>query len=237
MPLDASLTMSPGVGLTNPLIPFFGSAQGFWFDFTTGATGSGIASVSSMPPGTATASQGVGSKQPNWTHATRDYALFDGLDDNLLSTLNPTTSVTLGFCGRITAGAATQIIMGSQLASSGRIRISLNASNVFCAAVGANIEANISSGVAVGGTDFVGLLVVNGSTTELWVNGALKASVALNGAPNTTVPLAIGSNNTAGTISGAAGGRIYRIAAIDREIDAAQKLPFQRKLGAGVVSF
>lgn len=232
-PLSVPVLMSGGFTIASLLT----ASNGFYFDFTSGATGAGIASVTSVAPSTKTAAQGTGSKQPVWTDAASDYASFDGIDDWLLSDLLPSSAMTIGFCGRI--GGNSQVMIGSTTAAANRAgNLGTNATGLLSAGWGAQSQAVIAAGSSITGTDVVGIVRCSATRVELSLNGAsiYDAAADISTAPNTTVGYGLGAVNTEGTAANFVAGRLYRAFVVQSFVSDAQVLPLARALGSGVVS-
>lgn len=212
------------------------TSNGFYFDFATGATAAGIASVTSKAPSTKSAAQATSSKQPNWTAGPPDFALADGLDDNLLSDLVPAASMTLAACIRAASGAAAQVVMGSNnVAGSGRCLIGVNAAGAPAGGWGANGTGVITGGASLTGVDAVILLRANGSVVELWSSLAPGAPVytgAPSGTTGTVDALAVCALNSNGSILNPYGGRLYRAFAV--QSFAPDPLALMRGVGGGI---
>lgn len=217
-----------------------GPTNGFFFDFRTGATGTGIASVTSQPPSTLTAVQALAPSQPVWTAGPPDSAVFDGIDDNLLSNLTPSaTAMTIAACYR-GAGGAAEVATGTAAASNGRAFIG-NVSGVAAAGWGANSSATITTGVTVTNQDVMLLFRTDSVTDELWLamNGLAPRrfySGASSGAPAATV-MAVGARNVAGVINFTLNGKLYTAFSIQSFLGSTSMPQLMRSLSAGVLSF
>lgn len=160
--------------------------------------------------------QATTSAQPKWQ--TGGLARFDGSDDNLLTTLVPGTAMTLMFKGKITS--ASKGVMGSRATTDTRVLIGTDANGLLAGAVGADSTTTIKGGSDIRGATGVGALVYNPSGVMLYWNGASIYTGALNGTPNTSVPLRLGAFNDNGTASTFADADIYHALAIQKALTA-----------------
>src|SRR5690606_505897 len=99
-------------------------------------------------------------------------------------------SFSMMFKGKITS--ASKIVMGSRAATDTRAFIGTDAAGLLAAGVGADSTTTIKGGSDIRGTTGVGALVYSASGVELYWNGVSVYSGALNGSPNTTIPLRLG---------------------------------------------
>jgi hypothetical protein len=148
---------------------------------------------------------------------TGGFLRFDGADDNLLTTLNPSAAMTLAYKGVVTSGSRG--VISSRTGASDSAEIAINA--------GGNLLGNVGSGTASGSSDIRGLLGVvvltfDGSIQNLYRNNSQIATIARVGAINTTVPFRIGCRNTSGTGSIFADADIYHALAINRALTPAE---------------
>jgi len=124
---------------------------------------------------------------------------YDGSDDRLVSTLNPTTSGSIA--ARFNGTTASRVIAGSQSASDGRCFLALDASGKLAAGIGAQSTSTITGGADIRSADHVGVVTWDGSTVKLYLDGTEIYSAAQSGAVNTTVPIYEGALNANGTAS------------------------------------
>lgn len=204
----------------------FGGAAGFYFDFSVGATGLGIASVASVPPGQASASQGSGSLQPVWTAGPPAYALTDGSDDLLQTTLAPASNMTLALWYRplVAAGVA----MGTATAGpSNRCYLSINASGFPVATWGATAAAGTAS---ILNTDVVQVCryMGNGALIDVWINGVQVGSGSTSTTPT---PNALGIGGIGVLGGGPFAAKYYRAFAVQRGLSAGEIPAFSRLMG------
>lgn len=234
--LGISLTGSGRVAPLNPASLLTGN-NGFYFDFGTGATGTTIASVTSAPPSTVQATQGTAGARPVWTDAATDYALFDGIDDFLLSTLTPAAvSNTLAACFRVTS--IDKSIIGSRGGvPDTRCFLTTDGTGKLGGGWATQNQTTIFGGSDIRGTDVVGLMRVNGSVVELWQNGTRIYQAAPGTMADVGAALAVGANNVNGVAAAFADARIYRAFASQTFVSDANLVPLMRALGAGVVAF
>jgi len=165
--------------------------------------------------------------QPKWQ--TGGLARFDGLDDNLLTTLNPAASFSMAFKGKVTS--ASKVVMGSRSTTDTRVLIGTDASGLLAGGVGADSTSTIKGGSDIRGTTGVGALVFDASTVTLYWNGASIYSGALNGSPNTTIALRLGAFNDNGTGGSFADADVYHALAIKKALTAGQIAAITNKWG------
>jgi hypothetical protein len=137
------------------------------------------------------------------------YLSFDGANDDLASTMNPTAAMTIAIACR-TATASGFIIGGGASATSQRANIGLDASGRFAAGWGAQTSATIFGGVDIRNTDHVLILVATGTTVTLYVDGVSVYSAASSGSPaGSTSPMIVGAYNNNGAPTGPSAMRDY----------------------------
>jgi hypothetical protein len=144
----------------------------------------------------------------------------DGVDDNLLTTLNPAAAFTM--LGRFAVTSASKVVMGSRATTDTRAFIGTNASGLLAGGVGADSIATINGGSDIRGTTGVGALSYDGTTVKLYWNGAEIYSAAQNGTPNTSVALRVGAFNDNGTAGSFADADIYHAIAIKKALTASE---------------
>ena len=162
--------------------------------------------------------QATTAAQPKWQ--TGGLARFDGSDDNLLTTLNPAASFSMMFKGKITS--ASKVVMGSRSTTDTRVLIGTDAAGLLAGGVGADSTPTIKGGSDIRATIGVGALVFDASTVTLYWNGSPVYSGAINGSPNTTIPLRLGAFNDNGTGGSFADADTYHALAIKKALTAAQ---------------
>jgi hypothetical protein len=232
---------APGLGTASPLslATFFSGQTGFFFDFGVGATGGAIATATSLPPTiTATATQGTGANQPTWTANAPDYAAFDGVSDNLLTNVNPATSGTLAAYFRATSGASFICAIGAN-GSGGttRAHLGLNSSGQACGGLGTSGSTVVTGGASRSGQDIVVVQRWNGTTVELWCDGARLYSAAQAGLPTTADAIEIGALNLNGTPGNfLTAGRVYRAAYINKYVADSDIAALTQALRSGIVA-
>ncbi len=160
--------------------------------------------------------QATAAAQPKWQAG--GFARFDGMDDGLLSILNPAAVLTLGARFKPTSGG--RFIFGSQSAPTTRAAIAVAAGGFVQGTFG-------SSSTLVGSTDIRGqtvtaFAVCDGTNTFLYVDGNLVALEARSGTINTTVPMMLGCTNNAGVAAGFADVDLYHALAIKKALTAAE---------------
>lgn len=171
--------------------------------------------------------QATTSAQPKWQ--TGGLARFDGSDDCLLTTLNPTTSGTMLVAG--TADAVNDILMGSIGVSNGRCYIGTDSAGRLSGGIGTQ-----GSGTIFGGDDIRGVVGVNalswdGTTVKLFRDGATIYEDAQSGAVNTTTPIHVGALNNNGTSTSFADMDSSRVLYIAKALTAAQIAAITTKWG------
>jgi len=179
--------------------------------------------------------QHTAGSRPAWTDPGGGgvpYLLGDGTADNLLTALTPATSFSMIACGRI--GTASRTIIGSKTAGSDEISIGLDASGFAKATLGAT---TLNGAADLRGADHVIGLRTNGTTAELWVDGALVDSDT-PGTVNTTIALSLMARNANGTADQFTDGRLHRALAVKQHVSNDNHwLASMRLAGQNVVSF
>lgn len=147
-------------------------------------------------------------------------AVFDGSDDNWLSTLNPALAQTYIFVG--TLSSASRVIMGSQPASDGRSYLATNADGKLAAGVGEDGTSTIFGGDDIRDERHVFGLRHNGNNVVLNVDKTKVYDDDQNGAANTTVPIRVGGLNNNGTAGDWMGMGMEALIAVNRHITDAE---------------
>ena len=164
--------------------------------------------------------QATGAARP--TRKTGGFLRFDGSDDNLLTTLNPSLALTMAFKGVPVTNNAC--VMGGQPGTSNRCGLFINSAGQIGAGVGTQSSATILGGSDVRNTLGVGAVAFDGATVRLYWNGVEIYNDAQAGAPSTTIPIRLGclnNNGTAGTFSQV---DKYKALAINRALSASEIL-------------
>lgn len=129
----------------------------------------------------------------------------DGVDDHLLTALNPATSMTLIEVGTPDSGSENDVLMGSQPASDGRAYLSLDGSGFLAGGVGTQSASTIvdSTSTDIRSVRCGKAIRWNGSTVDLFLNtgsGLVNVySAAQNGAANTTIAMMLMALNDNGS--------------------------------------
>ncbi len=158
--------------------------------------------------------QATGNFKPLYRTAESGHWLFDGLDDNWLTTLLLGSAGMLAFDGTYTG--TSDVSIGTQGASNGRGYIGIDASGYAAAGIGADGMSTIVGNVDIRNTRVLHLVKWDGSQVVMKVNNATIYTGALNGAPNTTIPLRIGALNNNGTAASFLAGKAKMFYALDR---------------------
>lgn len=212
------------------------SAQGFFFDFRTGATGAGISSISSKQPSSVTATQGAPNQRPVWTAGPPDYGLCDGLDDGLLTNLVPAAEVTVAAC--FVASGIGQYPVGLIDGSGNRCYVGAGASGNLGGGWAGQSSVVIKGGSSILGTTVVGLMRVNASAVELWLNGVrVYGPSAPSGTPPNTIPFGVGALRSGSVFASVLSGKLYATFELQSFIRDQDVVPLMRAIGAGVVTF
>lgn len=167
------------------------------------------------------ASQATTSARPFWK--TPNFARLDGADDNWLTTFNPTAAGMIMMKAKPVGGSLLTILCGSQVSSADRVWLGIEAiSNVATCRLGNGPQMNaVGSRAGVLGT--IGIRWT-GAVVDLLVDGAVAATQAQSGSPNTTVPLRIGAFNANGSPSNYSAADLYNALAINRALTPAEAL-------------
>jgi len=163
--------------------------------------------------------QGTGSFQGKYQTGPQRLA-FDGIDDRLLSTLNPAASGSIAV--RMRSNTASRIAVGSQAASDGRCYIGLASDGALAGGIGTQATSVIKGSTDIRTAWTTGILTWNGTTVTLYQNGASVYSAAQSGAVNTTIPVMVGGLNSNGTGAAFHAGDIARAIIINRVLTAGE---------------
>lgn len=170
----------------------------------------------SLDPTRRIATQTTSARRPTWK--TPNSATFDGSDDNLLTTLNPSAAMTLAV-KFLTADATTRVLMGTRVTGDTNSNSWLAAqSGVIGAGVGSQIGSIINGGPSIVGVKTVGAVVYNGTTVKLYNNGAEVYNAAQAGSSPSTQPYRLGALSTSGSASSFYLGDLYNALAINRAL-------------------
>ena len=166
-------------------------------NFFSGAAVNDFGSVSVKEIPSVPATQSTSGFRGSYQTSPRPLLRFDGGDDRLMTTRNPTLAGCLIFVG--TPDGASDSFMGSAAASDGRCYIGTDASGYLCGGIGADSPTTIVGSSDVRGTAGVYWLKWTGSAVALGLNNTTVYSAAQNGAVNTTVPITLAARNANGT--------------------------------------
>lgn len=190
------------------------SVAGGNLTFRTGATGATIDNVSVKElPGNHAALSGSNTLRPLY-QVTPQRLVFDGVDDRLLTALNPTTAGTIAV--RMRGTTASRVAIGSQGATNGRAFIALAADGSLAAGIGADSTSTIKGTTDKRNVWVTGHLMWDGSAVTLYEDGLQVYSAAQNGAVNTTVPWMLGCLNNNATAASFWGGDIGAVEILNR---------------------
>ena len=145
---------------------------------------------------------------------------YDGVDDNLLTSLNPSAAFTMAFRGKVTS--ANRIMMGARANSVTHSLICTSASGLLGGVVGSQNSVIINGGPDIRGVIGTNVLTYDGSTVKLYRNGTKVYEGAQVGTPTTTVPVRLGAYNDNGTPAGYADVDFYKALAINRALTPAE---------------
>lgn len=174
--------------------------------------------------------QATTSAQPKWQ--TGGLARFDGSDDNLLTTLAPASSFTLLVKPKVAISGSARVFLGCDAgAGTGRMFIAQTAAGLISGGVGLQSTTIIYGGSDVQGATGVAALTCDGSTVRLYWNGSEIYSGAQSGAPTTSIPVAVGCNNSNGTPSTFSNADIYYALGIKKRLPQAQIAAITNKWG------
>ncbi|MGE0211816.1 MAG: hypothetical protein AB7S41_08995 [Parvibaculaceae bacterium] len=169
------------------------------------------------------------------------YLNFDGTDDSLLTTLLPSSEMTLAVCWRPPSSPTSKYVIGGGDSTGGRrvyTGVGDGTNSVIVGGWGTQASTTIKGTTVVGGADIVSLFRANASIAELWLNGSREYQGATGTSPSgSTSPLAIGGWNNAAAMSNWVAAFAYRAVAVQRFIPDSMLLPLMRALGSGIVSF
>lgn len=217
-----------------------GLYDGFYFDFTVGATGAAIASITSQPPPTTVASQATSGQQPVWNSS--GYAKSDGIDDYLSLNFSPSpTEMTLALCLNAHSPAVHFLGVGGGTPNRCFIGFTSGTPNSVSLAAGWGTQnqsvINDAAAGSIVDTNVVALLRGNSSVVELWRDGTKRYGAAPSGAPSAAFPIFLFASNTSGTPSSFCDMRLYRVLVINRFIPDKYVVPTMRLLGQNIVNF
>lgn len=164
--------------------------------------------------------QATGGARPQ--RKTGGFLRFDGSDDNLLTTLNPSAAFTM--VAKFNVATASRVMLGTRASGTTHCFLGLSSGGLLAGGVGAQVTSTINGGGDVRNTTGVGALSYDGTTVKLFWNGAQVYSAAQSGLATTTVPLRIMSLNDNGTASSPQSGDLFKAFAINRALTPAEVL-------------
>lgn len=166
------------------------------------------------------ASQSTSAARPKYDTDNGGCLRFDGSDDGLLTTWNP-SSAAMTLAARFRSDTSGRSIMGSVDGSSNRLAL-IHSGNVLCGAVGAQSSGTITGGTSITGLVVTGVITCDGTTVKLYLDGAEIYSGAQSGVPNTTRGIALGCYNNDNSLSSFMTGDIMDALAINRALTPAE---------------
>lgn len=156
---------------------------------------------------------------------------FDGVNDNLLSTLGlgGASDFTLTVAGIADASASVRVAAGTFLVANRAYVAQLATSNFIGGGAGtANQGGTFVSAINWQTTPSVASVRVSGTTAELYINGVLARSESTT-TSGTGMPLTIGAGNNAGAVTLFFAGCITLVAAVPTVgITAADRISIER---------
>lgn len=175
------------------------------------------------------ATQATAGSRPTWQTTG---ARGDGTSANLLTVLNAgsganclvavvTVPVTL---------ATTQVVVGTQGSSNGRLWLGIDTSGRVCGGVGTQSESTIVGTSDLRGSTVCIGLSADGTTVRLFAGTSQEYSGAQSGSPNTTVPFRLLALNNNGTAANWFAGDAAHIVAGRQALTAAQYAGISRGL-------
>jgi len=216
-------TVAGGIGATT--FYFVAQSTTTWVRLRRTSGLSTVTSIScKLVPGNH-ALQATTTRRPLYkTNSGKPYLSFDGSDDVLQSSFAPTAAMTMA----IAFNSATDggILMGGGN-STGNFRayVAAVSGGKFAAGWGAQSSAVIQGGSGALNSDHVGLMTVDATSVDLWLDGALVYSQPPSGTGSGGggVPtVAIGGWNNGGTPSTWSAMRAYAALALNRRVTAAE---------------
>lgn len=170
--------------------------------------------------------QASSTQRPVWKEATDPWLLFDGTDDRLVSNgLMTNSAMTLAIAIRAGAGDAVNAqnpLAGGQSTGNLRLYLGINATGKPNYGWGDISGANLGPS-DIRGIDSVLVLVGNGTSVKMWLDGVLIRNDVSTVVPNGTgQPFSLGAyNNGAGFVTFFSG-RLYAALAIKRAVTDAE---------------
>jgi hypothetical protein len=202
-------TTSPSTGIRNIVFQAVGATT--FFNVATQNTIGNFAQFGSVSvkalPGNHALQASTSLKPTLQFNGSLPIERFDGVDDYLLSPLIPGAATTYIFKGlQNTTGRP---VMGASDAVPARSFIALGIGGQLAAGVGSQGIAVITGGPVITGVLGTGALTYDGTTVNLYWNGANVYSAAQASAGQTTIPVSMGSYNNNGTPSTSQSANLY----------------------------
>lgn len=164
--------------------------------------------------------QATTTMRPLWkANSGKPYLSFDGSDDKLISPFIPTAACTLAIACRFPATDASSRIMIGGGTSTGNKRCFLgkNATDGKPIVGWGSENTNSGFGSDLGATDHVMLMTGDGTSRDLWIDGALVDSRAPTGGPDGTGGgVGLGEYNNGDSPSTLSAGNLYAALALNR---------------------
>jgi len=164
----------------------------------------------------------TGSQRPVWrANSGKPYLSFDNSDDRLPINILPGANGTIAAAFR--AGQATDVILGGGATTGGKRAF-------LCVDSGGGMAYGLGDQNTQGGStssildaDHVAVLTWQGLAGQLYLDGALFASITMGSGPDGTGGgLTLGAYNNNGTFGSFLSGRIYAALALNRRVTAAE---------------
>lgn len=219
-----SLGTVPGnIAQLDPAITIFADgSQGFYYNFALqsslfqDAAGTAPVTAAGQPIGLVKDQSGRGNNATSSATACPAWqsdgsGLFDGLDDVLRSTFNPTASITMGFKGV----TSTDSTYWGATSSALRSYMGLFQAKLACS-IGNNV--NIGGGSGLLGQTITAFVTADAVSMNVWLNGTNVGSVPSSGSPVNSLPMFIGALNQAGSPATFMAGRGYKNLVIARAL-------------------
>lgn len=210
---------------------FADGTDGFYFDFsllsslwqdTAGTTpvtaaGQNIARADDQSGNANNATQATISAQPKYQ--TGGFALLDGLDDTLITPVTAATGLTMMFKGRLAASGANAFVFATS-AGGARAYLGFDTSGQLFTNFGATAVTRAGNLATTLG---VAAVTLSGGNATLYWQGDVAVGPSAVGAPNTTVPIAVGALTTGPGVYGSFfPGDQYRALTIKKALTAAE---------------
>lgn len=182
------------------------------------------------------ASQPTSSTRGAFTFGKAGSILFDNVDDYMDTALVPAASLTLAVLWRGNVSSAKSLI-GSRTTANDKIRLGTNSGGRLQADAGTSTAVAASAAQSPANKWVAGLLRVNASVLELWINGEISGASPMAGSINTTRTMFLSGDNNNGTpasFGASSTTRIARAFAIQKFLEIDRIKPLMRTLSVGV---